>query len=204
MPMTKSAFLALLAVLLIPLTADAVPIVDQEHFVAHPNATGGLSGIPTFGRAQTFTVGLTGLFHSLDVQLDGGATQARILATSAGAPIGGVGGSTVLAVTHAVSNVGDVFTFDFSASRLAVDPGDVLAIELIGDGAWWGVNVIGGGSYSAGSDYFFNTIIDVDTWSINQNLDWNFRTYIQVSEPPAAALLGLGILAFGFARRRSR
>lgn len=201
----KSALFALLTVLMIPMAANAVPIVDQEHFVTSTNGFGNLSNGTTFGRAQTFTVGLAGIFDSIDVQVrSGGATQARIIATAGGAPIGGSGGSTVLATSSSVTNAGDVYTFDFSPSGLAVTVGQILAIELFGQGQWSGVTATGGGSYAGGSDYFFNTNFATPNWTINPNFDWNFRTYVDVSEPGIVALVLIGLLGMSLARRRNR
>ena len=129
--------------LALPLVANAVPVLDQDNFVAPANSLGGLSRDTTtaLGRAQTFTVGIAGLIGSLDVQLlSGSATLARIVATAGGAPIGGSGGSTVAATSSSVSSIGNVFTFDFSAAGLAVNVGDIFAIELFGDGFCGGID----------------------------------------------------------------
>lgn len=205
MSRTKRIIVAAVAVFLSPIAANAVPIVDQEHFASTTGSGGLISNNIDFGRAQTFTVGLAGLFDSIDVRLlGGGVTEARILATTGGVPIGGVGGSTVLASSSLVSMVGNLFSFDFSASNLAVNVGDILAIELIGGGTWSGTPT---GSYAGGSDNFFNSGY-TNTWTSNLSWDMDFRTYVDVPtgvpEPGTLALLSMGLLGMSAARRKKR
>ena len=182
-------------------SAGAVLIVDQENFGGN-NTSGSLSNsLSTFGRAQTFTVGVAGIFDSIDVQLRGGATSARVIATAAGAPIGGSAGSTVLANSSGVSNVGDIYTFDLSAAGLAVNVGDILAIELFGTGPWVGTS---SNPYAGGADYFFNNV-SFPNWTIQPDVDLNFRTYVDVvgvPEPTTLALFGLGVLGLRFNSRK--
>lgn len=206
MSRTRRTFLAVAAVLLSPIAANAVPILDQDNFASNGGGGGLVSNTSNFGRAQTFTVGLAGLFDSLDVRLLGGSvTQARILATTNGTPIGGAGGSTVLATTSLVSSVGNILSFDFSASGLAVNVGDAFAIELIGSGTWSGSPR---GTYAGGTAYFFNSDSRIYNWRASESWDWDFRTYVDVPasvpEPGTLALLGIGLLGMCAARRKSR
>ncbi|MEQ8206647.1 MAG: PEP-CTERM sorting domain-containing protein [Woeseia sp.] len=201
----RKTIIAVTAVLLSPLAANALPIVDQENFSTDARATFIVSNNTNFGRAQTFTVGLAGLFDSIDVQLSALSTltEARILATSGGVPIGGPGGSTVLASSSLISSVGDLFSVDFSAFGLAVNVGDVLAIELIGDAAWLGS---ASNPYAGGGDNYFNANFGAPNWTANGNSDTNFRTYVDVPtgvpEPGTLALFGIGLLGMSVSRRK--
>ena len=200
----------LIAILLVTVAtpAGAVVILDQENFIFDPQASGsGSATNGTFGRVQTFTVGVAGTLDSVALELLGTTTSARILATSGGAPIGGSGGSTVLASTTVISNVGDIFTFDFSGAGLAVSVGDVLAMEQFG-GTWRGDN---NDPYAGGTDYFFETFFLNQNWTANPIFDWNFRTFVDVG-PAAVPVLSIWgragfaiamvVIAFAIARRR--
>jgi hypothetical protein len=147
----------------------------------------------TFGRAQTFTVGIAGLLDSVEVTMaDGTPTTLRILATSGGVPVGGSGGSTVLATSSAATVLGASFTFDLSPAALAVAVGDVLAIEIFG-GRW----VTGPNTYAGGNGDFYNADFSIPNWSPLSS-DQAFRTFVEnglatVPEPASLALFGAGL-----------
>ena len=81
-------------------TAGSTVVLDQDFFPAAPiNVTGGLSNGTTFGRSQTFTVGIDGILDSVEIEVRANEppTFLRILAATGGTPIGGAAGSVVLA-----------------------------------------------------------------------------------------------------------
>ena len=188
-------------------SARAAVLLDQVSAGTF-NSVAGLSNGSTFGRSQTFTVGLAGILDSVEVSFfppSGAPTTLRILATSGGVPIGGAAGSTVLATSTLVTGVGGVFTFDLSPSALAVAVGDVLAIEPFGSGSWLGTST---NPYAPGSDHFFSAP-SPNTWTVNSGSDNFFRTFVQVAQVPepasltlfAAGLAALGLI--GWRRRRA-
>lgn len=192
--------------------ANAMAILDQESSPPQ-DIDLGLSDGSGFGRAQTFTVGIAGILDSIDAAFVSTSSipspstpSARIIATSGGTPIGGAGGSTVLAESSVVSNVGDVFTFDFSLASLAVSIGDIFAIELFGDYRWQAARGFTTDDfYTGGSAFLFNTDFGVSNWTESANtIDANFRTYVTtaVPAPPSIALLGLGLAGIGYSRKR--
>lgn len=182
-------------------------ILDQEHWTEDVSAWARISDGATFGRSQTFTVGLGGFLGSVDVQhtQTGEFTMARILATSDGTPIGGSNGSVVLATSSIVNKVGDVFTFDFSENFLPVSAGDVLALELFGipNASWVGRNIpagTGSAGYAGGDSFFFNTRFGIPDWEPG-SFDQNFRTYI-IPAPVSLALFVLGLALVVVQRRQ--
>lgn len=179
-------------------SASASLVLDQEHWTSDISAWSRISDGAEFGKSQTFTVGLDGLLHSIDVQHTQGGefTVARILATAGGIPIGGRTGSLELARSSSVSNIGGTFTFNFINEFLAVNVGDVLAIELFGtsSASWVGQKIFEGTGptgYASGGGYFFNSDFRVSNWEPT-SFDHNFRTYI-VSEPVSLVLFSLGL-----------
>jgi hypothetical protein len=182
--------------------AGATVVLDQVSLET-PGFNGFISDGAGFGRAQTFTVGIAGLLDSVEVTMlpvfvagpGDNPTTLRILATSGGVPVGGSGGSTVLATSSSVIGSGGAFTFDLSAAALAVDVGDVLAIEILGGGWSWAE---GANSYAGGGDYFFNGSSTPD-WTANDGIDNAFRTFVEnglvtaVPEPASLALFGAGL-----------
>ncbi len=199
--------LFLLVVLIFSQSASASLILDQEHWTPDISAWARISDGATFGRSQTFTVGRDGFLDSVDVQhtQTGEFTLARILATANGMPIGGSAGSVVLATSSIVRNAGSVFTFDFGEAFLAVNAGDVLALELFGtpNANWVGQKIFEGTGpvgYAGGDSYFFNTDFGISNWE-PASFDQNFRTYT-VSEPVSLALFGLGLAGVVVQRRQ--
>ena len=192
--------------------ASATTIVlDQEFF---PDA------FPEFGQftftdgsigvAQTFTVGQAGLLDSVEIHGNlNTPSELRILQTSGGAPVGGAAGSVVLASSTSATIVSDgwpdlgadrVYRFDFSAAGLAVNIGDILALQPIADAASGGIHMFGHlesvAAYAGGDAYYFNTNESVNDWAtFSEASDFDFRTYVTVPEPATVGLLAMGCVA---------
>ena len=152
-----------------------------------------------FRRAQTFTAGLSGFLDIVELEVENFASGTlNILATSAGVPTG-----TILGSSSIFTSRDNFRRFDLSALGLAVNPGDVLALELVGSGRWVGSST---NVYNGGSDFFLNPSFGINSFTAN-TADLNFRTFVSdrlvTPEPepiPTPALLpgliGLGAAAW--------
>jgi len=127
-------------------SVGATPVLDQIYFDPLTNTSGGPSVADnSFRRAQTFTVGLGGTLDHVQMRGDAGSSM-RILATTGGVPT-----FTVLASTGSFLTTGDGWiSWDLSSSGLAVTPGEVLVMDMLG-GSWGGHTP---GGYAGGAGYF--------------------------------------------------
>jgi hypothetical protein len=187
--------------------ARAVPVLDQIYL--DPRFGGVGTALPEashpdglFRRAQTFTVGLSGLLNSVDIIAGIGefpgapGASMQILATANGVPT-----FTVLASVDFFERSTDGwFVWDLSSANLTVTPGQVLAMEMIG-GGFLGFTP---GAYTGGADYFLNIIQGFPNFTLNPNTDIFFRTFvgtgpredlIRIPEPSAIWLLLFGCFA---------
>ncbi len=174
--------LALSLLLALASPAAGAPILDQQAEVRQSAAF----GLSELTRAQTFTVGVDGVLHSVELLLRDSATRTfEIHATTGGVP---VLGSTPLASVSVdfAAGFASWVAIDFSSFAIPVSVGDVLAIVQPGAspaaGFWWA----GGGDYAGGTLYS-TTDPSPGAYVASPELDFHFRTY--VTPEPAAGLL---------------
>jgi hypothetical protein len=206
----RSGLAAILFASIIPLSGEATAsaVLDQSYLALdNVGIFGSSQNDPSFRRAQTFTVGLTGTLTEIDVAVSsahrGTSATLNLLATSGGTP------TSILLTSPTVNTaplVGDFMVFLFSQ---AVTAGEVLAFELVSSAAFQ-IEMPGSspGTYSGGSDYFLNTVVNNFT---ADNLDAGFQTFVDtnisaVPEPSTWAMMILGFAGIGFMtyRRKSK
>jgi len=204
------------AVFLIAVTmpAHAVPVLDQEHnpFLNIQGNIGQHSNGFFGDRAQTFTVGITGILSRVEIRVfnrDLVATQPLIIdirTVVGGVPTEANFGPNILETHSVAAALVPTTQFGFvgvDLAGIAVTAGDVLAIAArTTDPAnfsfiWGATNT---DLYAGGAQY--NRVTGVP-YGLNDGVrDLNFRTFVEVPAPGALLILGIGLVGVGIARRK--
>lgn len=206
---------------------EAAPILDQQYLVSPLGAFAVIEGTNTDFRveeAQTFTAGLSGLLHSVEIQVARNSASTiddlllDIRGTSGGAPLES-DGSALASVAIPASSVpigsssAAFISVDVSSFGIFVSPGDELAIvlqTLSPFGYAWPVKTFGSPLYPGGARYVRGPLIGLPTWTFQATHDQAFRTFVDteilpaVPEPSSFGLLATGVLALSVYRRRQK
>jgi len=205
MALTKHKLVAILAagLLAVPMAVHAAPTLDQ----ANDNSFTGFAQIAGEYRAQTFTVGITGTLSRFEVQLFGvdatGNAVFEIWNTTAGEPAA-IPGTALASATISFSGVNHTFVGADLTPGIPVRAGDVLAIVLKGGAdqlAYWDHT---GDRYPSGSAFTTATDNPTGPWILiggfGGALDFNFRTYVDVTAATLLQTLHDDVTGFGPAR----
>ena len=200
-------------------SALAAPVLDQEYNpFLNINANIGQHSNGFFqDRAQTFTVGITGILSRIEMRVfrnnpaSTGPLLIDVRTVSGGVPFepdtgAGILESHIVAGPSVSSDPTGFVGIDLSG--IAVAAGDVLAIAVRTSDPldfsfiWGGTNV---DLYAGGAQY--NRAVGAATWGQNDAIkDLNFRTFVEVSVPApgAAAFLFFGAVTVALTRCRRR
>jgi len=164
---------------------QAAPILDQYYAPETTNYSNG-----AYEKAQTFTVGITGMLDSVDVYIDRGAGIESDLLFDIRGTTDGVPNddneNTLVSVTVPYDTVPTTlgfFSIDISSYGLSVTEGDVLAIVLrslpksASDYTWYGTYTPPDGY--ANGDYYVRHTLTYWTAPDSGNDDMVFRTYVE-------------------------
>ena len=195
----------------------AAQTLDQS--TAQPG--GGLTPVSDLSlRAQTFTVGLSGLLTRVDLNIGRLQLGSENLTTedlhfsvtrpvSATVPVGAPLATFTLHPNE-VPSTATWMTFDLSAAPIPVNAGEVFSLFLMSEQSYfsqayyhWQVNIaLPVDYYTRGKGWQQNN--NEGVWYVSPPTeDYWFRTYVSpVPEPSVLTLVGLGALAWRTRRRR--
>ena len=204
---TKSFGLAgvLLALVMLPSTASASPVIHQQNLGPIQGNVGYLSNL---SRGQSFTVGIEGLLASFEFNFNksnrlatGNATLSLYTTSGIGAPDTLLG--TALLPAASVGTDHSFVYFDLTPLGVGVNVGEQYFAALSAD--FSGGIYSTADTYAGGSDWACGPTFGFPCWTeeVGSVPDLVFRSYvIPVPETGAWALFVLGAAGIGMSRAR--
>ncbi|MEM0925533.1 MAG: PEP-CTERM sorting domain-containing protein [Planctomycetota bacterium] len=207
--MIRHFVLAAFVLAVFPPIGHAEVVLDQSHdaVTGTPGTPGTVMKDTSSPQSQTFTVGVTGILDSIDLQVGNsnpvGDLFLELLETSGGVPTPSSLGSVTVDASTFVPGAPAITYVNVPVSHLgiAVETGDVLAIELSTDdsnGYVWRYDLDG---YAGGRNYF--RIGDTHGTTIG-SLDYGFQTFVTAIPEPGALVPLLTLVGMLTLRKRQR